>query len=97
MLGRDAATVAVDHCEQIQAHLPAALKELFNAKVAGLQDVQMQVAVADVTEPHDFEVRIRIVDERRRLGEECRNARDAHRDVVLVRREVGQALGNVFA
>ena len=57
----------------------------------------MQVAVADMAEPDDLEIRVMLADDGINLPQEGRNLADGDRDVVLVRRPVGNGLGDELA
>ena len=57
----------------------------------------MQVAVADVTEPANLEVGIVRSNQSVDVVEEGGHIGNAHGDLVLVRREGGDAFGNTFS
>src|SRR5450830_565 len=97
VLGGDRAVVLRDGFEHPLVHGGALGEELVLAQVFRLEDVQVQVAVADMAEPDNFEVGVVFTDDRVNFLQECRYFRYRYRNVVLVRRPVGNGLGDVLA
>ena len=97
VLGRDAAARLVQQPRQHAGDLGTLRHEVRVVRAVGLQHVDVQVAVADVAEPHHFELRVGRVQQLARAREETRQRRDAHRDVVLVGPVARQRLGDALA
>ena len=97
MLGGNAAAHVVQQLRQHAGDLRALRHEVRVGHALGLQHVDMQVAVADVAEPHHFELRVGRVQQLAGARQEARQRRDAHRDVVLVGPVTRQRFGDALA
>ncbi len=86
MLGRHTALITFDNLEDPFVHLLALLKEILFGHVFRFEDVQVQVAVADVAEPDNLEIRVVLGDHRVDFLQEPWHLGNHHRDIVLIRR-----------
>ena len=97
VLGADRAVVLLHGLEHPLIDRRALGEELVLGQALRLENVQMQVAVADMAEPHHFEVRVVFLNDAVDIVEERRHLADSHRDVVLVRRPVADGFRDVLA
>ncbi len=73
------------------------MKKFFDGHMVRAQNVQMQIAVTDVSVPAHFEVGETIGNIFIDVGQKFRHVTDAHRQVVFIRRIGGDRLGDALA
>ncbi len=98
VFGADRAVVLLHGLEHPLIDRRALGEELVLGQALGLENVQVQVAVADMAEPDDLEVRVVFANDAVDIrGGSAGTLANSDRDVVLVRRPVADGFRDVLA
>ncbi len=97
MFGGNAAAVALQRREQTLAHVPAFFGEGRRLHLFWFEDVDVEIAVADMPVPQHLEIGILPPQQPVDFLKQRRHARNSHRDVVFVRLVLADRFADVLA
>ena len=96
MFRRYAAAPCLHQFKDLWAHGVADVKKLINTHRLRPQDIQVQIAVANMAVPANLEARITLLNVAIDICEKSRHFADPHRQIVFIWGVGRQALGDAF-